>query len=109
MKEVTKLRKNPRALLYHPVLLLGETALLVDISEKGVRLRGLPKDLPLKAQDRVRLEWHPLATLKPEILEARCRWVANGEAGLSLKEPSKRLKYFIRSLVRYHRHDDGST
>jgi len=108
MKELTKLRKSPRALLYHPVVLLGETALLVDISEKGVRLRGLPKDLPLKAQDKVRLQWHPLATLEPEILEAQCRWVANGEAGLALKEPSKRLKCFIRALVHYHRHDDDS-
>jgi hypothetical protein len=107
-KELTKLRKSPRALLYHPVSLLGADALLVDISENGLRLRALPDKLPLHRHDKVRIEWQPLANMKPEILEARCRWVHAGEAGLSLVGVTKRQRYFIRALVHYHRNDDDS-
>ncbi|MEO5668957.1 MAG: PilZ domain-containing protein, partial [Bdellovibrionota bacterium] len=102
MSELTRLRKSPRALLNHLVVLLDQSALLVDISEKGIRLAGLPADLALRPKEKVRIEWHPLASLEPEVLEATCRWVHNGEAGLSLAEPSKRLKFFIRALVHYH-------
>jgi len=111
MKKNTRLRKSPRALLLHPAQLLGEWAMLADISEKGIRLRGLAKGLPLKPQVKVRVEWHPLASLEPEVLEARCRWVKDGEAGLSLVAPSKRQKFLIRALVHYHRQEvvDGST
>lgn len=108
VKELTKLRKSPRALLYHPVSLLGADALLVDISENGLRLRALPDKLPLRRHARVRIEWYPLASLEAEILEARCRWVHAGEAGLSLVGVTKRQRYFIRALVHYHRNDDDS-
>jgi hypothetical protein len=98
----TKLRKHPRARLYHSVVLKDTQALVVDVSESGLRVR-IPEGLALKARDKIKLEWQALSNLPSESLEAKCRWVHGGEAGFLLVAPTKRQRAWLRALVYYHR------
>ena len=101
-QKYTKLRKHPRARLYHSATLNGTQALIVDISEKGMRVR-IPEGLKFKALDNIKLEWQALSSLESEKLETKCRWVHGGELGLSLVSPNKRQQHLLRAMVNYHR------
>ncbi len=101
--ESTRLRRTPRAPLHQPVRIGSTPVLLMDISESGLRLKGLPRSLRLSARDTIEVMWNPLPGLKEEILHARVRWTRGDEAGLTLRQADPRVRCLLRALVRYHR------
>jgi len=94
---VAAFRNNPRAAV-HQGFDLGA---IVDLSETGAKIL-LNEGSAMRLGDVVEILWSPLSGLKPFVIQAKCVWQRQGQAGVTFVELEARARYVLRSLVKFH-------
>ncbi len=74
---------------------------LIDLSESGAKMISSEKSA-IKVGDVVEIHWAPLPGLKPFHIQGKCVWKNQGQAGLRFVEIEPRLRYVLRSLIKFH-------